>query len=222
MVQLMALVNGTVRKLQLQGEIALLDRESKQRQKFLGVELYDLIEEQHQALRDEAAKHENPEQLVENCESVLAVFRNVERAISEPLEACRRDVQKLVEGNAPVASFLIQKRKEDFGVAIWPIVSEPQWLHERLMEDTKGENFSLNEKAIGSTMNKMARSLAEGAKTTITKAIGMLSPEERAVESCVERAKKDVATLKAEQDQKEREIDELVSGGTTLECCVGA
>eukprot|EP00536_Pseudo-nitzschia_multiseries_P011149 jgi/Psemu1/326340/estExt_fgenesh1_pg.C_3650002 len=200
MVQFMTLVNNTIRKLQLQGEIALLDRESTLRQKFLGVE----------------------------------------RRRADSLEECRRDIQKLHEGAAtttaalpvpvpqPLVSVFVNKRKEDFGLAIWPIVSQPQWLHERLGEELEAEsmlhntnnNNNNNNKTMLDTVAVARRAFVEGTKTTITKAIGKLSPEERAVEACVDRAKKDVAVLTAEQQQKQNEINELVLGGTTLECCV--
>ena len=68
-------------------------------------------------------------------------------------------------------------------------------------------------------MTAALKSVVKGTKTTITKAIGKLLPEEREVEACVTVAKQEVAVYEAQKTEKLVEIEGLVSGGTTLECC---
>ena len=241
MVEFTTLLQNTFRKFQLRGEIALLDRESTNRQRAFGVELYDLIETQRVAIQkqaEEEAKESNsdPEKLTDDLSKVLRIFQNVENAIRQPLEACRDEIESM-EASAPMPfpPVLIQRRKEEFGVEIWPIVSQPQWLHECLQQDLEGamaeksrsQNADGNttksaadaKKELGDLVNIAVRGVVKGTKTTIAKAIGRLSPEEREVEACVDRAKKDMALLETEKAQKFTEIEDLVEGGSTLECC---
>ena len=254
MVEFMALVKGTFRKFQLQAEVVVLDHDATKRHRAFGVELYDLIEKQrldtkaqiHKTL-DETETAETKEEgtaadadadadaertaKVETVESFLKVFQTIENEIKAPLEACRKDVEEMTSHNPPYPDLLIQRRKEDFGIEIWPVVSGPKWLHETLEEDLKkalaseekypegGTTAKSPKKDLGGLVSAAVQSVVKGTKTTITKAIGKLSPEEREVEACVKVAKEEVASLEGKKLEKLTEIEELVSGGTTLECC---
>ncbi len=266
MVELIALVKGTFRKFQLQAEVAVMDHDITKRQKAFGIELFDLIEKQRIDMRhniEDAMKKEGEEKdegqlkltprqssspiKPEAIESVLKVFQTIENEIRGPLQSCKDDVDRMTEAN--YLPLLIQKRKEAFGVEVWPIVSEPKWLHESLEGDLKkalaeesgsttgstsananaanapktvadGENETTSkDDPLGKFVNAAIKGVVKGTKTTITKAIGKLSPEQRAVEDMVNNAKNDIAIVEAQKSEKMTEISELVQGGTTLECC---
>ena len=55
--------------------------------------------------------------------------------------------------------------------------------------------------------------------TCLVVAIGKSLPEEREVGACVTVAKQEVAVYEAQKTENLVEIEGLVSGGTTLECC---
>ena len=237
MVDFMTVVKGSVRKFQLQAEVALLDREAANRQKHFGVELYDLIDEQRKAadaeiertLRD--SNREDTPEARQHVTDFLKVFQAVENEIREPLERCQKDVASMeAKGFPPI---FVQRRKEDFGIEVWPIVSMPKWLHESLDHDLKtaiaDQAQKDKEAATRGTSpetvdakNLVAGALnavVKGTVTTIHKAIGKLSPEQRAVEACVKAAKKDVTVVEERKLEKLSEIESLVVGNQTLECC---
>lgn len=246
MVELTALLRGTFLKFKLQAEVAVLDHESHKRQRTFGVELYDLIEKQKKDLRAEIettieeSKSNGNGVTPEDMESVMKVFQTIENEIAPLLEACRADVEKLESNTTPLKDILIQRRKEDLGVAVWPIVTSPKWLHETLEEElrdtlagaetkenqtaseTASENNKNNNTLAGDLLNAAIKGVAKGTKTTITKAIGRLCPKQREVEACVKVAKKDVAVIKEQKIVKLSEIEELVMTGNTLECCSSA
>jgi hypothetical protein len=235
MVELVALVKGTFQKFKLRAEVAVLDHDATKRQKLFGVELFDLIEKQKIDIRaqiektmDENKSNANTteketkpsEGHVSQVENFLKVFQTIENEITGPLEGCRADIAKMTESN--FLPLLIKRRKEEFGVEIWPIVSSPKWLHESLEGDLKKaleDDTVEKNNQLGNLMNVAIKGVVKGTKTTLTKAIGKLSPEEREVETCVMVAKEEVAVFEQKRTEKLTEIEDLVSGGTTLECC---
>ena len=68
-------------------------------------------------------------------------------------------------------------------------------------------------------MTTALQGVVKGTKTTLTKAIGKLSPEEREVEACVDAAKRDISVFEEKKSEMLLENEILVTGGTTLECC---
>ena len=246
MVDFFTLLRNTFRKFQIRGEIALLDRESTNRQRAFGVELYDLIETQRQA-RDTVKKQSQQDGNENRDEAVVAAaadgienaFQHIEKDIREPLEACRTQIESMKESTPmKFPPILFQRQKEEFGVAVWSIVSQPQWIHECLKKDletavaassspenddgdgNKSKNKpEFDEKALGLLMTNAVKGVISGTKTTIAKAIGKLSPKERELEACVDRAKNNMALLEEKRVQKYTEIEDLVASGTTLECC---
>eukprot|EP00531_Pseudo-nitzschia_arenysensis_P007973 CAMPEP_0116145444 /NCGR_PEP_ID=MMETSP0329-20121206/16594_1 /TAXON_ID=697910 /ORGANISM="Pseudo-nitzschia arenysensis, Strain B593" /LENGTH=252 /DNA_ID=CAMNT_0003641045 /DNA_START=176 /DNA_END=937 /DNA_ORIENTATION=- len=252
MVEFIELVKGTFRKFQLQAEVAVLDHDVAKRQKAFGIELYDLIEKQRVDTRAQIEKtmEENstkegtgdsasaPSSPAETVETFLKIFQTIENEIRGPLEACKADVDRMTEAN--YLPILIQKRKEDFGVQVWPIVSEPKWLHESLDGNVRaalaeqqttsttttttvnGETTTTTatrEDPLNNFVSAAIKGVVKGTKTTITKAIGKLSPEQRELETMVKVAKDDIAVVEAQKTEKLTEIQDLVAGGTTLECC---
>lgn len=225
MVQISALVKGTVRKFQLQAEVVALDFDAKNRQRAFGLDLFDLIEKQRINMRAhiekslEESENKTPED-VQTFEKFLTVFQTIENEIRKPLEACRADVAKMSESH--YLPIFIQRRKEEFGVEIWPIVTSPKWLHESLEGDVKkalNENNAEQKNQLENLVKVAMHGVIKGTKTTITKAIGKLSPEQRDVENLVKIAKKDVAVFEDIKMAKMQEMEELVLDGVTLECC---
>lgn len=82
-----------------------------------------------------------------------------------------------------------------------------------------GEESSSSGVDIGGVVTGVLKSVVNGTKTTITKAIGKLSPKQRDVEACISVAKRDIAEHEKQKMEKMVEIEALVTGGTTLECC---
>jgi len=193
---------------------------------------------------------------VETVEGVLGLFQAIENEIRDPLATCRKDVNTMTDESISMSMSMsmssihspsiylpirIRRRKEQFGIEIWPIVGKPKLcLHESLEEVRKDKDRTAAATAtssstttssssdgdgkskrtdLGGLVTVALKSVVEGTKTTITKAIGKLSPEERDVQACVMVAKQEVAVYEAQKTEKLVEIEELVSGGTTLECC---
>ena len=205
MVGFTSLVRDTLRKLQLEAEVMSISHNMTKRQKAFGVELYDLIETQRVQNRAqiEATLRENNGRATEgytpeDFEDILKVFQTVENEIREPLEACRADIQSLE--SIAALPILIKARKETFGVAIWPIITQPFY--------DKGSKADIG--------SRIGAAFLGAVKT----AIGKLSPEQQVVQACVEAAINDVQKYHDQKQEKMVEIESLVSGGTTLECCV--
>lgn len=142
-------IGATARKAQLSAEIKLVERERTQRLQALGVELYDLIDAQRKN-QDSIA-----EAKIRNVETALQIpleacstdVRKLELEISEQqntreLILVRPDKDKGSLGQkvgdqasmtkiATKIAFLereMRLRKQKFGVQVWEIVSQPQWL----------------------------------------------------------------------------------------------
>lgn len=249
MVDFMTVVKGSFRKFQLQAEAALMEREITNRQRAFGVELYDLIEAQRVSSEGqiqktlEENKQEDTPEARQSVNEFLKLFQAIENEIHEPLEKCRKDVANMEESSPKFPPIFVQRRKEDFGIEIWPIVTKPKWLHESLEHDLKTAVAETDKKHKEEKAAAVARgedpataapspkvdmnglltgtlnAVVKGTVTTINKAIGKLSPEEREVEACVKAAKKDIAAIEERQREKHVEIEALVAGNHTLECC---
>jgi len=208
---------NAVQKTKLRGEIALLDREIKARQNEFGIELYDLLIVLARS-KSTFGPIKTP-----------SVFHAIETSLKEPFEACHADIQQLkdqkdakeqevvhLEVNrerAPPArtnrealgkagSWIsdtsseaklavqikllerqIQSRKEQFGIDVFVILDNN--------EDKKtGNRLSSPKKGIASRLSKLSNS-------------------EQEIEDCVDRAKKDVSSIRRRQQDKEREIEYL-------------
>merc|ERR1712232_1401385 len=136
MVDFATLVKNTFRKLQLQAQCAILDREITKRQRSFGVELYGLIETQRQELRQSVLSKDdtgNPQQAANDVESMMKVFQGVENDIRVPLEVCQKEVREMETSQPPSHPYFIQRRKEQFGVTIWPTIEERLDLPESLV-----------------------------------------------------------------------------------------
>eukprot|EP00535_Pseudo-nitzschia_heimii_P001446 CAMPEP_0197185518 /NCGR_PEP_ID=MMETSP1423-20130617/12108_1 /TAXON_ID=476441 /ORGANISM="Pseudo-nitzschia heimii, Strain UNC1101" /LENGTH=242 /DNA_ID=CAMNT_0042636605 /DNA_START=229 /DNA_END=957 /DNA_ORIENTATION=- len=241
MVDFMTVVKGSFRKFQLQAEVALLERDASNRQRAFGVELYDLIEEQRRAsdaeIRETLRQNnvEDTPEARESADGFLRIFQAVENEIREPLDRCRNDVSSLKGKGFP--PLFVQRRKEDFGIEVWSTVSEPKWLHESLDRDLKtamaadqtqrkdrgaatdSPDEAKKKDAAANLVAGALNAVVKGTVTTINKAIGKLSTEERAVDALVKAAKKDVAVFEDKKLEKLMEIEVLVADNRTLECC---
>jgi len=243
MVDFLTLLQQTFRKFALKAEIALvLDRDIANRQRKFGVDLYDLIEKQRtivqQQINDELQKkEENGNQddkekreattakeqadTVDNVQQLLQVFQTIENEIRLPLEATQQEIDDMQLSKPAFPPIFIQRRKEEFGITIWPMISDSTMsLPESLEKEfQKTEHAS----STGTTpaldfMNKAVQGLVKGTKATLKKAVGSLSPAEREVEACVDVAKQDIQLLEAKKLVKTKELEQLVDSGTTLEC----
>lgn len=230
MVDFLTLMQHTFRKFQLKAEIALLDRELTNRLRRFGIELYDIIEKQRRSVIAQLEKDgttTDPKQ-VDDIQQILKVFQTIENEIKIPLEVTRTEIDNM-ESSTPIKfpPLLIQRRKEEFGITIWPIICEETlWIHETLEKDLlKDANSSNNNnnnkttKTVGEFMNTAIKSIEKGTKSTIKKAVGKLSSEQREVEVCVDVTKLDISLIENTILNKYNEIDKLINNGTTLECC---
>ena len=100
MVEFITLLKDTFQKFKLQAEVAVLERDSTNRQRAFGVELYDLIEKQTIDMRKDIEttleKQKDPKVQAEDVENVLQVFRTIENEIKGPLESCQADIEGIL------------------------------------------------------------------------------------------------------------------------------
>mmetsp|Transcript_11267 Transcript_11267/g.12759 ORF Transcript_11267/g.12759 Transcript_11267/m.12759 type:complete len:247 (+) Transcript_11267:37-777(+) len=245
MVDFLTLLQQTFRKFALKAEIALvLDREIANRQRKFGVDLYDLIEKQRttvkQQINDELQKKEEngnqddkekregttakeqADTVDKNVQQLLQVFQTIENEIRLPLEATQKEIDDMQLSKPAFPPIFIQRRKEEFGITIWPMISDstmslPETL-EKEFQKTENASSTGTTPAALDFMNKAVQGLVKGTKATLKKAVGSLSPAEREVEACVDVAKQDMQLLEAKKLVKTKELEQLVDSGTTLEC----
>ena len=138
----------------------------------------------------------------------------------------------MLESSVKFPPLLIQRRKEEFGITIWPIICEETlWIHETLEKDLllknkDPANANANANAnndnttiVSNFMNVAIKAIEKGTKSTLKKVVGKLSSEEREVEACVDKAKSDIKVIENQKLEKQDEINSLLNDNTTLECC---
>ncbi|OEU09177.1 hypothetical protein FRACYDRAFT_249096 [Fragilariopsis cylindrus CCMP1102] len=242
MVDFLTLVQNTFRKLQLKVEIVILDRDITNRQRKFGIELYDLIEKQRRALHTQLEKDygttdddDNDDDklkkaiAVDDITQTLKLFQIIENEIKIPLEVTRKEINNMRESSVKFPPLLIQRRKEDFGRTIWPIICEETlWTHETLEKDLLLKNKDAananananndNTTIVSNFMNVAIKAIEKGTKSTLKKVVGKLSLEEREVEACVDKAKSDIKVIENQKLEKQDEINSLLNDNTTIEC----
>ena len=250
MVDFLTLIKNTFRKLQLKVEIVILDRDITNRQRKFGIELYDLIEKQRRALHTQLEKdygtitddddNDNDKLkkaiAVDDITQTLKLFQIIENEIKIPLEVTRKEINNMLESSVKFPPLLIQRRKEEFGITIWPIICEETlWIHETLEKDlllknkdAANANANANNHAnanndnttiVSNFMNVAIKAIEKGTKSTLKKVVGKLSSEEREVEACVDKAKSDIKVIENQKVEKQDEINSLLNENTTIECC---
>mmetsp|Transcript_100906 Transcript_100906/g.151206 ORF Transcript_100906/g.151206 Transcript_100906/m.151206 type:complete len:232 (-) Transcript_100906:288-983(-) len=219
-------IGNAATKAKLSAEIALIDRELNTRKKAFGVELYDVIDKQQK--RNEGAILETPGLFktieneikgpLEKCSKEMHILELEKRNMANELELMEAkrmnaaeagglgktmaDTAKGAELNVKMAyldrEMLI--KKEQFGLEVWDNVSGVQWLHEAVVNETK------NKSGLGIVTGAVG-GLAKGVKGTVTKTLGKVSGDERAIEGCVNKAKQEVKVLEDKKKSKQTEIN---------------
>ena len=202
MVAFVELVQQTFRKFQLQFEIALIDRDITNRQRKFGIELYDLIEHQRQ-------------QVTADLNNEKVFFQTIENGIRGPLDTARQELHDMAQSTPPFPALFLQRRKEEFGLEVYPIiVQKTQLVHEQVEADL----LRKDPQTVGAFAKTAMTGLLKGTTQTLTAAVGKLSPEERKVDACVQDAKHDLQIFEEQKHLKVQAIQRLVESGTTLEC----
>mmetsp|Transcript_15628 Transcript_15628/g.29637 ORF Transcript_15628/g.29637 Transcript_15628/m.29637 type:complete len:238 (-) Transcript_15628:154-867(-) len=94
-------------------------------------------------------------------------------------------------------------QKEQFGLAVWDMVSEQQWIHEALVDETK------NKSGLG-IITGTVEGLTKGIRGTVVKTLGAVSSDEREVAACVNKTKEDVKSMMENKQRKERAVADIV------------
>jgi hypothetical protein len=221
-------IGNAAQSTKLRGEIALIDRELATRQKAFGVELYDIVASQQANHKDDILETPSLFQTVENeirepleqCSKDVRVMEMEKRNIANELELMEvrrmRDAEgggmgqrmsdsaKATELNVK-AKYLDREmllRKEKFGLEVWDKVASVQWLHQAVVSETK------NKSGLGIVTGAVG-GLAKGVKGTVTKTLGKASGDEREIEACVDKAKKDVKFIEEKKRRKQTEMDAI-------------
>lgn len=113
-----------------------------------------------------------------------------------------KEAQLFVKAKYLDRQMLLQK--EQFGLAIWDMVEQQQWIHEALADETK------NKSGIG-VITGTVGGLKKGIKGTVAKTLGAVSSDEREIAACVNKAKEDVKSMVENKKRKEREVAAIVS-----------
>eukprot|EP00584_Thalassiosira_punctigera_P010215 CAMPEP_0172546856 /NCGR_PEP_ID=MMETSP1067-20121228/16528_1 /TAXON_ID=265564 ORGANISM="Thalassiosira punctigera, Strain Tpunct2005C2" /NCGR_SAMPLE_ID=MMETSP1067 /ASSEMBLY_ACC=CAM_ASM_000444 /LENGTH=239 /DNA_ID=CAMNT_0013333845 /DNA_START=95 /DNA_END=814 /DNA_ORIENTATION=- len=97
-------------------------------------------------------------------------------------------------------------RKENFGLAIWDAVSEQQWIHEALADETKDKH------GLGVIAGTVG-GLTKGIKGTVAKTLGAFSSDEREIAACVNKAKEEVKSMEEKKRRKEMAVAAIIEKG---------
>jgi len=214
-------MENAARRGQLNGEIVMVDREIAARKQELGVELYDLISDQHKA---RSIIH-TPDAL-----------RKIEIKIKGPLESCSKDIKALqatitknedeafktdpkqVDNTRAIGQKIsttakelvglsklyfevkqaerqMKSRKEQFGLEIWDIIT--------------GVTNADADKPKKDGWKAVKSSIGKGVKGTAVYAVAKMDKDEKDVKACVKRAKEDVQLLEDKKQQKLNQITGL-------------
>lgn len=205
------LKNNTI-KTKIRGEIALLEREMKSRQRKFGVELYDLLVDEKKSPLSELIK--TPE-----------LFSAVEKQIKEPFESCKADIH-MMEAERAAHKDEVQRSQANKDRAM-PASTAGQmfsnagsWMKGTASEvnhqtqialiDTKvksrKESFGIEAFAV---IDKTPAEEKESLQAKLSHVISKLSEHEKKVSDCIEQAKKDVGIIQKKIQAKESEIASL-------------
>lgn len=222
-----AIGNGAKRT-QLRAEVQLVEREITTRKKAFGVELFDLIALQTKREKNSMLKVPGLFKTIENtiqvpldqCTKDVELLDMEKRQLEDEVEVIEakrdRDIngglgKKIAdgarEGQIAVKVALLNRdmkiRKEKFGLEVYDIVSQPQWLHDTLAAETK------KAKGIGGAVKGGIGGLAKGVKGTVGKTLGKVSGDERTIEECVQKAKAEIDSMERRKQIKQTEISNL-------------
>ena len=158
-------IGSTARKAQLGAEIKLVERERNQRIQALGVELYDLIRNSEDAAIPNVTAVASLKTPLDACtadvrkmEQEVAGQKNDRELIEVRPDKDKGSLGRRVGDQAAITKIAtriaylereMRLRKQKFGMQVWEIVSEPQWL-----KSTSGGGLSGQELAIQACVDK--------------------------------------------------------------------
>ncbi len=198
----------------MQGEIQLLKIERTTRIKKFGVEFFDLLTNDKQKLLGVSAG---------------TLFKE-EQGWKEPLQQAREDVAGIqmrkdvkqkdldvleVKGSHTLPDTTFQQKAAKAGRAVQDSAKSTKWqadmaLLDREMKIRKEqfglEAFDLTQKSEEQTTGNPVQRL--------TKAVANLSAQEQEIQSCIDKAKADVARIDGKINSKQKEIHALNDGET--------
>jgi hypothetical protein len=173
-------------KTKVKGEIALLDRDIKNRQKKFGVQVYDLLVA--------AALDETGEK----------TFTNNAEA-NTLLESCRSDVQTLLNQQ-------VEKKQQQEDITNREAPAPSVTTSEKLAKVGKGMSDA-GTKAKLSMEAKLLDGKVKSRKETFgVEVLDLLTDAEQqgeAIQTCIDAAKTDVGYIRGKKEKKEQEIVEL-------------
>ena len=156
------------------------------------------------------------------------VLNGIEFQIKEPLNETaadvkalimeKRTVQKKIE-NAPLGlgnwwmcqwakiraiDRDIMARKEQFGLDVWSLICENEWLPEAMATDTVNAASGMD--AITGAVGCLVKGLSGSLNKTLETTRSLVSDDEKEVVECVDQAKEEVKKLEMDKREKERSL----------------
>ena len=217
---LMDSLQNAGQRAKLNGEVLLLDRDITARKKVFGVEIYDIInaieKKNKTAILTTPALFKGIEAQIgtplEACrreiglwegdiagkESELAVLevkreRDTKGNFGTWVSRSSTDAKLTVE--IALLERQIKQRKEQFGIEIWDIISQPTSIVANVTAETQSKS------ALGKVTGALG-GITKGVASNISSGLGKLSADERAVQECVNKAKEDVGFMERSKDRK--------------------
>jgi hypothetical protein len=225
---LMDSIQNAGQRAKLNGEILLLDRDMTARKKLFGVEIYDIIDaiekKNKTSILTTPALFKGIEAQIstplQGCRKEIGLLEGDKAGKESELAMLEVKRERDTKGNIGTwvsrsstdakltveIAYLerqIKQRKEQFGIEIWEIIAQPTSIVGNVTAETQ------NKSALGKVTGALG-GITKGVASNISSGLGKLSPDERAVQECVNKAKEDVGFMERSKDRKLDIIKNLV------------
>lgn len=208
-------VKNNGRKVQLQGEIQLLKRERTTRIKQFGIEFFDLLTNDKQKLLGVSAGTLFKEE--QGWKVPLQHAREDVAGIQMRKDVKQKDLDVLeVKGSHTLPDSTLQQKAAKASKALQDSAKATKWQADMALLDRemkiRKEQFGLE--AFDLAQKSEEKSQTKNPVKLLTKAVANLSPQEQEIQSCIDKAKDDVAKIDAKINSKQMEIHSLSDGET--------
>jgi len=197
---------GTTTK--LRGDITLLERDVTAKKKKFGIELYDLLTDDKKNLLGVAAG---------------TIFKKQETELKEPFERARDDINEIqgrkdakqqeldvleVKSASTLPDTTVNEKMKKAGKAINDAAVSAKLKAEMALLDRE---IKARKEEFGIDVYELTKAAEEKKKGGISGAVtdALTSQQEKDIQACIDRAKKDISPVETRMEGKKREIEQI-------------